>query len=372
MTEALAAILAQPGGVLRLATVQIGALRAEEVLVRVVGVGICHTDLAVRDRVIPVPLPVVLGHEASGVVEAVGAAVEDFAPGDQVVISFLACGACGACSDAAPGYCDQFAALNFLGRRLDGTTAFSDGEAPIGSHFFGQSSFATRAVASRHNLVKVESNLPLALLGPLGCGFLTGAGTVLHSLNLAAGTSLAVFGAGPVGMAAIMAAKARGCAQIIAIDPLATRREMAMEIGATAAIDPAAEKDVPAAIRAYLSRGADAAIDTSGIARVIASAIDSLAKRGQCALVAALKTAGATVELRFGALASNGIRIVGVMEGDCEPRRFIPELLRMHERGDFPFDRLIQTYPFAEIERAIAEQAEGRCVKAVLTMEDYQ
>lgn len=369
MTQAQAAILEEAGGKFRIRSVTISQPLPDEVLVRIVGVGICHTDLAVRDRIIPVPLPLVLGHEASGIVEAVGDGVDTVSPGDHVVLSFLSCGNCPACADHVPGYCDQFAALNFLGRRLDGSTAFCCDGHPVGSHFFGQSSFASLAIANKRNVVRVDSNLPLELLGPLGCGFLTGAGTVLHALDCAPGSAIAIFGAGPVGMAAIMAAKARGCRDIIAIDPLASRRAIAMEIGATAALDPGGGTDVPAALRSIVPRGANAALDTTGIATVISSAIDSLAKRGKLALVAAPKTAGATVDLRFGAIASSGIQLIGVMEGDCDPQAFIPELLRLQAAGSFPFERLIKTYPFQDIERAIAEQAEGHCVKAVLTMD---
>lgn len=370
--EVLAAILSQANGQFAVRPVELGPIGEDEVLVRVAGVGICHTDLAVRDRVIPVPLPVVLGHEAAGIVEAVGASVAGLSLGDKVVLGFMSCGACPSCHDAVPGYCDSFAQLNFSGKRADGSTAWSaDGE-PIGSHFFGQSSFATYAVAHVRNVVKIDSELPLELLGPLGCGFMTGAGAVLNVLDCQPGTSIAVFGAGPVGMAGILAAKARGATTIIAIDPLESRRETALEMGATHAIDPSGKDELPSAIRTVSWRGVANALDTTGVPEVIAAAIASLAKRGTLVLVAAPRVAGATVSVAFGGLAAAGARIVGVMEGDADPQRFIPELLELQAKGLFPFERLIRNYPFAEIERAIAEQAEGRCVKAVLTMDASQ
>lgn len=370
--KVLAAILSQADGQFAVRPVELGPIGADEVLVRVAGVGICHTDLAVRDRVIPVPLPVVLGHEAAVVVEAVGSSVSGLQCGDKVVLGFMSCGECPACHEAVPGYCDSFAQLNFSGKRQDGSTAWSIDGRPLGSHFFGQSSFANYAVAHARNVVKVDSELPLELLGPLGCGFMTGAGAVLNVLDCQPGTSIAVFGAGPVGMAAILAAKARGAETIIAIDPLASRRETALEMGATDAIDPSGLDDLPGAIRKISVRGVASALDTTGVPEVIAAAIASLAKRGTLALVAAPKVASAAVPVAFGALAAAGARIVGVMEGDADPQRFIPELLGLQTRGMFPFERLIQTYPFAEIERAIAEQAEGRCVKAVLIMDPPQ
>lgn len=365
----LAAVLSEPHGSFTLQPVELGALAGSEVLVRVSGVGICHTDLAVRDRVIPVPLPVVLGHEAAGIVEAIGPDVAGLAVGDKVVMGFMSCGHCPACDDAVPGYCDQFAPLNFMGARTDGTTAWTSQGARLGSHYFGQSSFATHAVAHMRNVVKVETDLPLALLGPLGCGFMTGAGTVLNALDCQPGTSLAVFGAGPVGMAAIMAAKARDLGIIVAIDPLEERRHAALHCGATHVIDPSGATDVTATIRSIAARGVEAALDTTGVEQVIATAITTLAKRGTVALVAAPKVAGATVPVAYGALAASGARIIGVMEGDADPQIFVPQLLELQRQGLFPFEQLIQTYPFAEIERAIAEQAAGRCVKAVLTMD---
>ncbi len=341
--KTLAAILSKPNGKFEVKPVELGPLGEQEVLVRVSGVGICHTDLAVRDRVIPVPLPVVLGHEAAGIVEKIGSAVDSLAIGDKVVLGFMSCGHCPACDDAVPGYCDQFGPLNFMGARPDGTTALTMQGERVGSHYFGQSSFARHAIANVRNTVKVDTELPLELLGPLGCGFMTGAGAVLNALDCQPRTSFAVFGAGPVGMAAIMAAKSRGLATIIAIDPLEERRQTALACGATHAINPKVEADIPAAIREIDVRGVNATLDTTGVSEVIASAIAALAKRGTLALVAAPKTAGATVPVTYGALAANGAKVIGVMEGDADPQLFVPQLLELQRQGLFPFDRLIQT-----------------------------
>src|SRR5262245_31404181 len=182
--------------------------RDDEVLVRMVGVGICHTDLIVRDQYYPTPLPAVLGHEGAGVVERVGARVTKVQPGDHVVLSYLSCGTCPNCQRGQMFYCPQLFALNFGGGRLDGSKALRRRDSAISSHFFGQSSFATRAIANQRNAVKVSPDAPLHLLGPLGCGIQTGAGAVMNSLNPRAGSSIAVFGAGAVGTSAIMAARA--------------------------------------------------------------------------------------------------------------------------------------------------------------------
>ena len=190
--------------------VEVDEPRAGEVLVRIVGVGVCHTDLIVRDQWYPVPLPAVLGHEGSGVVESVGPGVEKVRPGDHVVLSFDHCGHCANCLKGRPSYCTTFFERNFGGQRMDGSTALDkDGQA-LHSHFFGQSSFATYALASQNSVVKVPQDAPLESLGPLGCGVQTGAGAVLNSLKPEPGSSIAVFGTGAVGISAIMAAVAAG------------------------------------------------------------------------------------------------------------------------------------------------------------------
>ena len=211
--------------------------RAGEVLVRVVATGMCHTDLIVRDQWYPVPLPVVLGHEGAGIVERVGEGVTKLEPGDHVVLTFASCGRCANCLRGKPTYCLQFFGLNFGGARLDGSNALGKEGEPVHDRFFGQSSFATYAIATERNAIKVRDDTPLELLGPLGCGIQTGAGGVMNSLAPEAGTSMAIFGAGAVGMSAVMAARIVGCATVVAIDIIPERLELARELGATHTID---------------------------------------------------------------------------------------------------------------------------------------
>ena len=260
----------EPGGDFVLCELDIDEPGEDEVLVRVVGTGLCHTDLIARDQVIPVPLPAVFGHEASGIVERVGASVESLAPGDMVVLTFLSCGRCPACTEGKPAYCVDMPRLNFAGRRADGSQALSDEGQGISSHFFGQSSFATYTIAHRRNAVKVDAGpLPLAHLGSLGCDIQTGAGTVMRVLNSGPAHSIAIFGGGPVGMSAVLAAVARGCRRIILVEPHAARRDLALALGATDAVDPAALPDVAAAIRAIEPAGVDHAVEATGIPAVI-------------------------------------------------------------------------------------------------------
>src|SRR5260370_28626784 len=165
-----------------------------EVLVRVKACGICHTDLAVKLQHIPVPLPKVLGHEGAGVIERVGPNVVGLAEGDPVMMSFGSCGGCAECQRGSPGYCNGFGNSNMLGQRLGGSALRNRG-AELSAHFFAQSAFATHAIATARNVVKVAPELPLATLAPFGCGIQTGAGSVLNTLAPPAATSIAVFGA---------------------------------------------------------------------------------------------------------------------------------------------------------------------------------
>lgn len=360
-----AAVATAPHSDFTLQTLELDAPGPHEVLVRIAGVGLCHTDLVFRDQFIPYPLPAVLGHEGAGVVEAVGAHITDLAPGDTVVLGFASCGQCPRCAEHLPSYCREFVPRNYAGARPDGTTPLHDGHAPVAGAFFGQSSFASHAIADRRNVVKVEAGGDLAILGPLGCGFQTGAGAVLRSMDCQAGSTIAVFGGGPVGLAGVMAAKYRGCSRIILIEPLATRRAPALELGATEVIDPSGT-DIAAAIRAILPDGVDAALESSGRVEVVEAALASLSSHGILGLVGVPPRADNALSINLAGLITHGHRIIGIVEGDSDLQSFIPELVALYRAGHFPFDRLIRSFPLAAINEAVAAQHRGDCVKAVL------
>jgi aryl-alcohol dehydrogenase len=364
-TNMLAAVARGPGADFSVESVTLEAPRPDEVLVRIVGVGICHTDLFARDHQM-VAQPAVLGHEGSGIVEQVGSAVAKVKPGDRVAISFRSCGACSPCTSGHPSYCVQFMPLNFGGLRLDGSKAISrDGEA-ISSNFFGQSSFATYALSYERNLVKVPDDVPLELMGPLGCGIQTGAGGVLRSLNCRAGSSLVVLGGGSVGLSALMGGALRGCNPLVVVEPQEARRALAMELGATHAIDPQATPDLTAALREIAPAGFDFAFDTSGIASVIQAAAASLGTRGEIGLVGGPPSPDGTITLPILMIVGGAIVVRGIVEGDSDPDVFIPELIEHYRAGRFPIDKLIKTYPFEAINEAIADQLAGKVIKPVL------
>ncbi len=346
-------------------TLELEEPRANEILVRVIATGVCHTDIAMRDQTFPVPQPIVLGHEGAGIVERVGNAVGSVAPGDPVVMSYNSCGTCPSCSEHAATYCYDFFGRNFAGVRPDGSTSLS-GPGAIHGNFFGQSSFASFALCHERNVVKVPHDVPLDLLGPLACGFQTGAGAVFNALHVSAGRSFGVFGAGSVGLSAVMAARVAGAAMIIAVDLNEERLSLAREFGATHTFNPQNGSPVDAVLAAT-GAGLNFALDTTGVPAVIRQAMDALAPRGICGIVGA-GAAGSEVRLDMLNVMTAGRTLRGIVEGDAVPQTFIPKLIDLYREGRFPFDKLITFYPFAELNAAIRDSENGKVVKAVVRM----
>lgn len=360
-----AAIVRTPRGAFALEDAWIEDPRADEVLVRVVACGVCHTDAVMRDQEAPVPLPAVLGHEGSGVVVKVGAEVTGLAPGDPVVMSFHSCGECSSCADHAPAYCHEFFPRNFQGRRTDGSTGVSIAGEPINANIFGQSAFATYALCHEDNAIKAPAGVPLEILGPLGCGIQTGAGAVLNALKVRPGASIVVLGAGAVGLSAVMAARLAGAAVIVAADRTPARLALALELGATHAVDT--RDDLASGLRAILRGGFDHILDTTGAPALVEGVVRHLATRGVLALVGAYPPEAA-LTLKMNSVMSYGRSVRGVVEGDSEPQVFIPELIDHFLAGRFPFDRLIRFYDFADINQAMADSLNGTTIKPVLRM----
>jgi aryl-alcohol dehydrogenase len=338
----------------------------DEVLIRIASVGICHTDLAARDGHLPIPSPPsVFGHEGAGVVERVGARVTKVKPGDHVVLGWDYCGACPSCKVGQELYCLNFFLHNFHGARPDGTITLRQDDRAVHGSFFGQSSFADFALANERNVVKVREDVPLEILGPLGCGVMTGAGAVMNSLRPRPGASIAVFGVGPVGMSAVLAAAVCGCTTIVAVDVHAGRLDMARELGATHTIN-ASEVDPVEAIRDVTGGGAEFSLECVGNPKVLRQAVDILPRLGVCGLLGVVPP-GTEVALDMDLL-MNGRAVKGILGGDAIPDLFIPKLIELYLQGRFPFDRLITFYPFDEISQAVRDMEEGRVIKPVLRL----
>jgi aryl-alcohol dehydrogenase len=347
-----AAVVEEKGGPFELRELELGELRQDEVLVEVAASGICHTDLICRDQWLPVPLPAVLGHEGAGIVKDVGSAVTRFAPGDRVAMSYNSCGDCPACAQAKAVYCHRFFDYNFAAARPDGTSAL-DG---VHAHFFGQSSFATHSVARERNIVKLDESVPFHVVAPFGCGIQTGAGSIFNVLRPAPGSSIAVFGVGAVGLSAVLAARIAGCTTIVAVDLHEHRLRLAQELGATHAVDAMTDMTV------------DYSLEATGNPQVLRAAIDCLAPLGECGVVGA-PAAGTEASFDVTHLFTAGRVIRGIVEGESVPSQFLPRLIELWRRGEFPVDRMMTYYDFDQIDQAARDAAAGTVIKPVLRMQ---
>ena len=374
MSTATAAVTRGIDEPFTLTDIRIDEPRPHEVLVTITAVGMCHTDLSVRSGHTPFPLPAVLGHEGAGVVERIGHAVTGVDTGDRVVISFDSCGRCLPCETGRPVQCLHWAALNLLGgSRLDGSPTMtaagtSNGTRagqPLHGCFFGQSSFATMALATERNVVKVPPATPWELLGPLACGVQTGAGAVLNVLRPSPGSTVAVFGGGAVGLSATLATQLTGATRIIVVDIAPSRLALAHELGATDVIDARMDDPVRAIFDLTGGAGAEYTLETSGVPRVLRQAVDALAVDGSCGVIGA-PPFGSEVSLDVPQMLDRNPHIIGINQGASVPRQFIPTLIELHRRRRLPFDRFIHTFPFSDIEQAAQAALAGEVIKPVL------
>ena len=360
-----AAVVFEKGRPFEIVELELDPPKNNEVLIKVAGCGVCHTDEVAREQIIPVPLPAVLGHEGCGVVEAVGPGVTDFKEGDRVGFSYSYCGVCEACRSGHTYGCEENRRLNFSGIHFDGTRRLHIGGREV-SAFFGQGAFAEHAVVHVNNLIKVPAGIELSLVGPLGCGLQTGAGAVLNYLKPDPASSILITGCGPVGLSAIMAAKIAGCLTIIACDVIDSRLEMARTLGATHVINSKKVDSVVDEVKRLTRIGTNYAIDCTGIGACVRQSLNCVRSLGTCVVL------GATQELTIhveNELMGQGKKLVGLVEGCSVPQIFIPKLLEYYKAGMFPFDKLITYYDFHDIARAFEDTRKGDVIKAVLRME---
>lgn len=354
--KARAAVLLEPGQEPQLTDIELRDPVGDEVLVRIDAVGICHTDITMASWCSKTPM--VFGHEGAGTVLAAGPAATP-RPGQQVVLTFASCGQCGNCVADRPAYCDQSTNLNMRGSRRDETSPLRLNGAPITAGFFGQSSFASHAIAGSRNAVALPAGMDPALAAPLGCSVQTGVGAVLNVLGAA--PSVAVFGAGAVGLSAVMGARIAGAETIIAVDPVQERRALAAELGATTTIDPTSTDAAAEIIR--MTGGVAGAVDTTARPEVISAAVGVLASRGTLALVG---LGAPTAELPVTLIMGKGLTVRGVVEGDSDPQVFIPQLTRWYHEGRLPLDLLVSTFVFDDFASAWSAAKSATVIKPVL------
>lgn len=367
--EITAAVVKEKGGDFLLEKMELDTPQADEVLIKIVATGTCHTDMAARDNLMGIPeFPVVLGHEGAGIVESVGSSVKKVKKGDHVVLTFGYCGKCINCEKGLPAYCEHFMALNFGGCRLDGSHSHHSNGKHLHDNFFSQSSFATYAIAKENNVVKVPMDAPLELLGPLGCGIQTGAGAIINSLGVTPGKSVVISGAGAVGLAALLAAKVCGATTIVAIDINAERLEFAKELGATHVVN-SKEGTIKDQLLKIHPNGFDFGFDTTGRNEVINGLLSGLKSHGVCGIVG---VANAPLEIDMNIFVGSSLQLKGIVEGDSVPDDFIPTLVRLYQKGLFPFDKLIKTYSFENINQAIQDSEKGITIKPVIKIGEYK
>ena len=364
--SASAAVLHEISGKMHIQTIDVAEPRDEEVLIEIAACGICHTDLLIRDGALSVPTPVVLGHEGAGHVVSVGKGVTGVQPGDSVLLSYSSCGQCQSCSFDEPAYCHEFKSRNFSASRTDGSTSYSSFDQKIHSHFFGQSAFSTHVVAPQRNIVKAPSDIPLEVLAPLGCGIQTGAGSILNELNVRAGSVVLILGVGAVGSSAVMAAQIANAEKIIALDLSQPRLDLAKELGATHILKSDG-RPMLELLKSIEVEACDYILDTTGVPALVNDAISSLNIRGTIGLCAAYPH-DVMLEIDFASTMIGGRRVQGIVEGSAVPQDFIPKLISYYRDGRFPFDRLIEYFPFTEINAAMQACESGRVIKPVLQM----
>ncbi|MCO6187868.1 NAD(P)-dependent alcohol dehydrogenase [Rhizobium sp. L1K21] len=359
-----AAVAREPGKLVYEA-LDLDAPRDNEILVRIVATGICHTDLSAIEQLLPARLPMVPGHEGAGIVVAVGADVTKVVPGDHVVMTYDYCGDCRACNDHDHTYCHHAVERCFFGDRPDGSSTLHDGQqAVVHGSFFGQSSLATHALCYDRNVVKVSKEAPLELLGPLACGIQTGAGAVFNALAVDEKTDFAVFGAGAVGLSAVMAAHVAEAPVIIAVDISDDRLETARALGATHVFN-SKNGDPVAFIRSLTDGGVLRSLDTSGVPTVMQQALASTAPRGTCGWLAGVDPSLEVPINPTFLLAGRSVK--GIIEGEShDAQAFITRLIDLYMDGRFPFDRLCRFYEMDQLAEALADSKFGRTIKPII------
>ncbi len=363
-----AAVLWDDSGKFQINEVELAEPKSNEVLVKIAGTGVCHTDTTVIDRSVPIPLPAIVGHEGSGVVEAVGSEVKGVKPGDKVVLTYYTCGHCPACIAGMPSGCESYGPVNFGGHHGDWTHRLSTVDGKEISTFFAQSSFAEYAVVDQRACIVIDdADVDVALLGPLGCGIMTGAGAVCNTLAPRVGDSIAIFGCGGVGLSAVMMAKAMGCTTIIGVDAVPSRLELAKELGCTHVINGKETPDIAEAIKEITKGGAGYSLDTTAVPALMKAALNCLKIYGTCAVVGTSGDKELSIVMQY-ELMGVGKTLKGCIEGDADPHVFIPRLVELYKAGLFPFDKLIKEYPLEQINEAFEDSHNGKTIKPIVRM----
>jgi alcohol dehydrogenase len=336
-----------------------------EVLVQVRAAGLCHSDLSVIDGNRPRPLPMVLGHEMAGIVEQVGAGVDDLWPGDHVVASFVpSCGACGPCRAGRPALCEPGLAANTAGTLLSGARRLTQHGAPV-HHHLGVSGFADYTTVSRHSLVRVDARLSFAEAALFGCAVITGVGAVVNTAAMPGHSSMAVIGLGGVGLASLLAGRMLGADPIVAIDLLEAKLVKARELGATLAIS-AADPQCADTVRDVTRGGVEFAFEMAGSSRALELAY-RITRRGGTTVSAGLPHPRQQCSIPHVTLVAEERTLKGSYLGGCVPERDIPRYIEWYRAGQLPVDRLLsERLRLDDLNAAFDRLAAGASVRQVM------
>lgn len=359
--ETTAAVSRNADEPLSIEQIEIADVQPDEVRVRMVSTGICHTDATARGGAYPISLPAVFGHEGAGIVDEVGAAVRGLQPGDHVVLAPASCGVCKSCVSGQMAYCANYIGQNLSGRR---TAKAGDGSS-VSTHFFGQSSFSAYSNVVARCAVKVDPEVPLEMLGSFGCGLQTGAGAVLNDLRPHAASSIAVIGTGAVGSASIMAAGIAGCTTVVAVDLHDSRLDLARQLGATHTVNSGSTDMLEELMQITGGQGVDHIVDTTSVPAVLNQAARSLAVRGTLVAVGNT-TFGTEAPFEIGESQVKGWTFTMNVQGSSVYPIFIPRLIELWKQGRFPFEKLVKTYPFADIEQGFIDSKAGSTIKPII------
>lgn len=337
-----------------------------EVLVEIVGAGLCHSDLSTINGAIPRYLPIILGHEASGIVRETGAGVKDLQPDDHVVFSFVPnCGHCLYCSIGRPALCEPGRKANDRGSLLSGNTYFRNREGKPIMHYLGVSAFSQYTVASQESLIKIDKTVPLDKAALFGCALLTGVGAVVNTAKVQPGEPVAIFGLGGVGLSAIMGAKLAGADPIIAVDILPTKFEFAKSLGASHTI-AANEQEPIAAISDLTGGGVEVAFEAVGNVQVLSQAFKATRRGGKTVSIG-LPNISHEVSLQAAALVALEKTVQGSFMGSSIPRRDIPRLIHLYMAGKLPLDMLLSpSVTLDEINTGFDRLAQGQAIRQLV------
>ncbi len=365
--EANAAVLYEPGTPLRFEPVTVLPPGPGEVQVRMHAAGVCHSDLHVMKGDQPMKMPIILGHEGSGVIEAVGDGVESVEPGDHVIpIWRMSCGTCEYCLGGRPALCDVGTAMRFTGRMPDGKTRFQSGSGEEILHYAGVSTFSELSTMPEGAVVKIPKDFSLEFAALIGCGVITGFGAVFNAADVKAGDTVAVYGCGGIGLNIVQSAKMAGAVQIIAVDTVPSKLEYAKQMGATDLVDASESDPVEAVHDLTGNRGVDYAFEAIGLPRPMEQAYDSTRKGGTCVVVG-IAPPSARAEINVNQLVYSEKTLKGSIYGSTRPRIDLLRLIELHRAGRLMLDELLtRTYPLSEINEAYDALENGEVARSLL------